>query len=358
MKKIIIMALVGAGLFVGTVLGLLASSDRLNYKGTQGIPVLESLFTDPDAEEKQKAADALEAEQKEKEKHAPKHPVGGPSRKEPEPAGGGGHGGGHAAPSGETHETGIPEVVEDPKIKDALFDPGKQGQQLSGGARYFPGGYFRFPSLDDKSESHGGPDPLDVPIEEELNRRLDALKSRRVRLSEREAKVGLDEKGQKMRRLHADERAGLVDQKAEFLKKKTEDLDAEIEKFQKRVILIKSDERPGLTSYAKELEGMVENDPAKAATLVRALLGLQALIDAEDDQERKDRRDPKIQRTSSDRQASNISPAEASKRRLRMMKALSLMSPDSFGSLLVAMTAKEIKFILREKLKVATEPSK
>jgi len=50
MKNILIMGVAGAGLFVGTVVGLLGATGRLNYEGTQGLPLLSGLFEPPPAE--------------------------------------------------------------------------------------------------------------------------------------------------------------------------------------------------------------------------------------------------------------------------------------------------------------------
>lgn len=51
MKSIVLMTLVGTGLFSGTMAGLLAVQGRLNFEGTRGIPVVEMLFTEPEGEE-------------------------------------------------------------------------------------------------------------------------------------------------------------------------------------------------------------------------------------------------------------------------------------------------------------------
>lgn len=51
MKNIIIMVVAGVGLFVGTVVGLLGATGRLNYEGTQSLPVLSGLFEPPPPEE-------------------------------------------------------------------------------------------------------------------------------------------------------------------------------------------------------------------------------------------------------------------------------------------------------------------
>ena len=47
MKSVLLMTLAGTSLFGGTVVGLLAVQGRLNFDGTRGVPVLESLFAEP-----------------------------------------------------------------------------------------------------------------------------------------------------------------------------------------------------------------------------------------------------------------------------------------------------------------------
>lgn len=49
--KIVVMIAAGLGLFVATVVGLLASQGRLSYEGTKGIPLLHGLFEPPQGED-------------------------------------------------------------------------------------------------------------------------------------------------------------------------------------------------------------------------------------------------------------------------------------------------------------------
>lgn len=172
MKNMLIMGGLGAVLFLGTVLGLMAVQGRLNHEGAKNIPLLNMFFPEPPADEQGEDG-------KGKDEHAgAEHDAetghgdsAGHGEQNPEPnitkttskdlaeAGdnsggqGGGHGGGEAAARGEGEHGVDPKTYNTaPKVPDQPSDEAQHARQVAEAARphkgYQPGKLFNFDGLE------------------------------------------------------------------------------------------------------------------------------------------------------------------------------------------------------------------
>lgn len=288
MVGILIKVVAGLLLFVGSVVGGLAATGRLNHEGTANIPVLNSFFPAPPPAEGEdphaatgeaqgaafhgegEAADAAHATKTQgPQGDKPNKKKVGRSLNEPEAKPDGGHGGGHGeepaheadahgatqehakpehpapAPGGET----APGKHAAERDFDALGDSLAQDRK----SKYAPGGFFTF----DGMPSGLTPDQINDAWQRveattaELARRSTALD-----LREQELQELADDIGRRQRELSR-ERTEIEDLHRQ--------LDRRIEKFQQQVKLVRSDEVAALKKNAASLSSW---EPAKAAQIL------------------------------------------------------------------------------------------
>lgn len=316
MKSILIKAVIGLVLFVGSLIGGLAATGRLNHDGTANIPVLNSFFpappappegadgtagaagehapaTDATSGDKPGAADAThsggpgqpadaageaggEGQDPQGDGKTHKQKVGKSIEKPEPPAGEGGHGGGEA-PSGHgggeakpehgeakpehgeaKPENGAPEHgAAEPKGEHAAvtdFDHLEQALSQDPQNKYAPGGFFRFDGMP------AGLTP------EQINDAWQRVQSVLGDMEKR--KTSLDLREQELNELADDisrRQHELSDQRLK-IEQEHRRLDARIAKFQEQVKLVRNDEVAALKRNGQTLAAF---EPSKAAELVQ-----------------------------------------------------------------------------------------
>ncbi len=201
----------GLGLFLLTVLGLLAAQGRLDYEGTRGVPVLSWFFAEPGRPEAPTDPDELELDE----------PIG----------------------DGRSDAAGF-----DPSFGDA---PGAV-PMLEGTGGDSGDGLFRHPTLD------SGLTVAD--LEEQLlriHRMEDEVRRRLAIVEEREIDLGIRE-----RDLADRERA--IAQSMIEVDAARERLDRRIREFEERVKLVEKDEVAGVLAFGRSLASL---DPSRAAQI-------------------------------------------------------------------------------------------
>lgn len=348
MKKLMVLSMLGATLFLGTVVGLLAAQGRLNHAGTRGIPVLASFFPPPPELPQTPSGDANSpdaggypapnaepslsagpnqdprAERSSglgKEENLPYRV--GPSVLTPQPAaGGGGQGapaggsgadaslaGGPGTPAagatgmaqGEPHgglgDAAKPDVNPDWAAKiDSVF---AQGQ-------YRPGRLWRFPQIE-----------TGVGVEE-LNQILLRARQQQLDLDRDRSAVQKQQAELEARERDVADRQDAVLEKLRDIEQLRAKLQAEIDEFHNTVLLIRQDEVAGLQSVAKTLAAV----EAKSAASV-----IKKWWETDDGQ-------------------------------TKALKIWTVMEPDAANAILAELDIEMIRQVLEQRLKVAREQAK
>lgn len=204
----------GLGLFLMTVLGLLAAQGRLDYEGTRGVPVLSWFFAAPDKTEGPVEEDFLEL--------------------------------------GEGTAGGEFEAVDTGTDLELDLDPGS-APMLEGVAPAEGEGLFRYPRLDSGQSA--------ADMEEQMlriHRMEDEARRRLAIVEEREIDLGIRE-----RDLADRERA--IAQSMMEVDAAKERLDRRIAEFEQRVTLVEKDEVAGVLTFGRSLASF---DPSRAAQIV------------------------------------------------------------------------------------------
>lgn len=268
----IVKLFVGVMLFVGSLVGGLAATGRLDHAGTANIPLLNTFFPAP--------ADAPVTGAKDGEtgiadaSPAPQDPVGeqGPR---PQKTGrslqgggddaGAGHDAGGGAEHGDVGSTAEPTGTSAPVPASAQREPAGASpegdfQRLatslanSGRSQYSPGEYFRF---------DGMPAGLSA---EQINEAWQRVQEQLADIDKRRTALELRE--QELHELADDvsrRQAALGGLRVE-VEQMQRQLDARIEKFQQQVKLVRNDEVAALKRNAATLASF---EPSKAAELVQ-----------------------------------------------------------------------------------------
>ena len=316
---LVIKILIGLGLFVGSLVGGLAATGRLNHDGCANIPGLNALFPAPppppegeaeaagehgaetgaqasadghdkpeDAHGKPedahaaagetKTADAtLEAAQEPQGETGPRKQKVGKSLVEPETKGGGGHGGGHGG--GEEAEGHGAEAPKDAHGKEPKKDEhGKAGAEPHAKAagdkgHGTPEGDFQ--SLEDSlGNGRHQYKPGDLfrfqglpagVTPEQINEAWQRVQSLVAELERR--KVVLDQQEQQLRELSEDisRRQAALNKESVEIEQMHRKLDTKIQKFQEQVKMVRTDEVAALKKNAVTLASF---EPKKAAELL------------------------------------------------------------------------------------------
>lgn len=358
MKKILILAIVGVTLFLGTVIGLLAAQGRLNHAGTRGIPVLSSFFASPppgsaadgkgdDHHGPGGAASVPAAPQVEPAPAAGARPTDAPAQrsqglgreepmpyrqaaplfKGPAPTGGGAQDGpaagrgepvakehtGDGAPANSDHGAVIaadqeaghgkaataaqPEVSSEWKAKV---------ESVLGQGQYRPGRLWSFPQI----ETGIGVD--------ELNQILLRARQQQVDLDRDRAAVQKQQAELEARERDVTDRQDAVLEKLRDVEQLRAKLQAEIDEFHNTVLLIRQDEVSGLQSVAKTLAAV---EPKSAAAVIKKWW-------------------------------------ETDEGQTRALKIWTVMEPDPANAILAELDVEMIRQVLEKRLKVAREQSK
>jgi hypothetical protein len=281
MKKALTMTVVGALLFTGSAVGILAVQGRLNHEGTRGIPVLSSFFPAPpdaDANAGNGTDDAIPSTDGDKA-HAPTdapgiHSAGLGRETEPLPrrlenlASPTGEKGGDASTAKSTETAATPAVNDgapansDEPTADANRKPSngpsdpqweRQREDIMGQGQYRRGRYFQFPTL----ESGLSVDQINQMLAEAREEKRLAAQER-AELQKR--KSDLD-----ARELDIQDRYEQVLAKLQQVDRERAKLEQEIKDAQGTVTMIRQSELPRLKASARDLEAL---DPAKAAALI------------------------------------------------------------------------------------------
>lgn len=318
MKKLIVNAVVGVLLFVGSLVGGLAATGRLNHEGVANIPLLSMLFSEPPKEEhadgEHAAGDPAAAEAAANGQHAAPGgetadaahkasdgtgpadaAAGGAGPQEPErphkkltgkslfeqpKEAGGGHGGGGGegghGEGGATEGNGEKAGHGDGDKKETAGhgkEPTGAGdtkgehsaerdfsaQEIALAAekvnKYAPGGYFTFQGMP------AGMTP------EELNTAWQRVQGVLAELEQR--KAALDQRERELGELVADidNRQRALGKKADEITAQQKELEERIRQFKEQVKLVRSDEVAGLRRNAQTFESF---EPKKSAELVKA----------------------------------------------------------------------------------------
>ncbi|MEM7204644.1 MAG: hypothetical protein AAF628_30580 [Planctomycetota bacterium] len=292
MKGIVLLVVAGLSLFVGTTVGLLAMQGRLNHKGTQGIPILNSLFAPPE--------DGEHAEGEHGDGESAAGHDDGHGQDAPGDAAHGGDAHGDAAHGGDAHGAGDAHGDTEPGRLDDLgreeqlshavgpsvaghASPGvpvgrdpagghgdAQGgdghgsdQEFTHGARslmgqdqYRRGALFKFPQIDSG---------MSVA---ELNRVLASANQLRESLDRRETALAQREAELDARDNDIRERAEHVQEKMREVQQARTRLSQEIETFERTYTIVRSSEMDSLRGYADTIAKM---DSSRAAELMRGL---------------------------------------------------------------------------------------
>ncbi|MEO6593316.1 MAG: hypothetical protein ABIP94_01025 [Planctomycetota bacterium] len=365
MKSLIVKAVIGLVLFVGSLVGALAATGRLNHAGTAGIPLLSSLFPEPpkvegaEGEAKPEAPEGPEGRAAEAShsgeavpqdaSHGAKaEPEGTQGPQEPQAdagarkakvgrslveaevkPGGDGHGSGHGEPEAAAggHGAEKEDKKDDKKAKkseahgaapagdqasnqpQAVADFNNLQQALAGGkSKYTPGDYFKFDGM-----------PAGLTADQ-LNEAWQRVQGVQADIERR--KTALDLREQELQELADD----IARRQHELGRERTEienehrRLDARLQKFQEQVKLVRSDEAAALKRNAQT---MASFEPEKAAELV-------------------------LSQWSSERGQDEI------------LRLLEFMDKDAVNELLKALPTQTVQDIMKKRLRVSKEaaPSK
>jgi hypothetical protein len=276
----IVKLVVGVVLFVGSLVGGLAATGRLDHAGTANIPLLHSFFPAPPAADQDPGAQhAAPNGETAANAPAPIDPVGdaGPRRQKSgrsvtkdDKSGGsaGAHGAatehdtehGDAAPAaakdGEATAPAPATVHREPAARSPEADFQKLASSLQNGGKgeYEPGEYFRF----DGMPAGLTPDQINDAWQR-VQGQLSDIDKRRTALELREQE--LQELADDFSRRQA--ALGTLRVDVEQMQRQ---LDARIEKFQQQVKLVRNDEAAALKRNAQTLASF---EPSKAAELVQ-----------------------------------------------------------------------------------------
>ena len=294
MVGILIKVLVGLALFVGSLVGGLAATGRLNHEGTANIPVLSTFFPEPEvdesaadgegpadasaedhggpAEASHGANDEVEPQGQEREvRKKTGRSVDNPEA--PDSGGHGGHGdsghgddahgdGGHASssqakgghPSGAKHRKGPHDQATKGPKNDAARSDFAELEAMQGRTGYRPGAMFHFEGM-----------PSGV-TPEQLNAAWASIQEERKQIEQRSQSLEL--RDQELKELAED-----IHRRQTHLSKVQLDLEAmqkqiddKIKFFENRVVWVKGAEAAKLKENGKTLESF-ESD--KAAEIVQ-----------------------------------------------------------------------------------------
>lgn len=285
MKQVIVKAVAGIGLFVGSLIGMLAATGRLNHEGTAGIPGLNALFPAPPADaaehsegkdgagpvdgsasksEVHGAADASSAAPQGEERLPTKTGRSVFPDKNPPAGEGGGHGEAeagkeHAAPAGETaktgHEVAPPAATPKDPAQQAVAEDFAhlQGELQQAHSAYSVGNYFRF----DGMPAGITPAQLDDAWKR-VQQTIAELDKRKMALDLREGDLLIQEKD-------IGKRQAELGKERLNLEAMAKALDARIAEFKQQVTIVQADEVPALKRNAETLAAF---GPQKGAELV------------------------------------------------------------------------------------------
>jgi hypothetical protein len=314
MVGILIKVAIGLALFVGSLVGGLAATGRLNHEGTANIPVLNGFFPEPPAVEGEEGADGhaegthagddthvaegahagnehtgtaeasgeqgpkkpskrvtgrsvVNPEEPKSDGHGGGHGAGHGDDGHGDDAHGGGdghgadaHGGGHAAPHGETapqaghRPAGHGETSHETSHETKAEDDFHKLEAAQGKTGYKPGAYFHF---------DGMPSGMTA---EQINAAWQSVQGVLATIEQR--KVALDLREKELHELADDisrrqKDLGALQLDIEQMQKA---LDAKIARFENTVILVKDEEVQKLKENA---EIMASFESTKAAELVQ-----------------------------------------------------------------------------------------
>lgn len=280
MKKVIINAVAGIGLFAGTLVGTLAATGRLNHAGTAGIPMLGSLFPAPPEPAEGEPQDAgkdgvahgvspSEATASKQGGHAAEA-SGSPQGKEP-PAGlerlrikdanpppgkaegeGGGHGGGEkpaAGAHGESSPPAEPHATQEsptPHVDQAAATVEQDFKTLHEALRdepnaYRPGQLFEFRGMP------AGVTPT------ELDLAWKRVQEIRAELDKEKAALELRERDLVVREQDVADRQNVLGAERTRIESMMKELDNKLADFKQQVTIVQADEAPALQRNAETL---------------------------------------------------------------------------------------------------------
>lgn len=307
MVGILIKVVIGLVLFVGSLVGGLAATGRLNHEGTANIPVLNALFPEPPeveggeggggpaeaggtgdathategAHDSGDSAGPAEASSEQGPQKPSKRVTGRSvvNPEEPKTDGhGGGHGGGHgddaadasghgddahatgghetdhaAAPHGETaHDQGSGhEQGSDETKAESDFHKLEQAQGRTG---YEPGAYFRFDGM-----------PAGVTASQ-INEAWQSVKGVLATIDKRKVALDLREKGLQELADDISRRQKDLGDLQLAIEQMQKALDAKIARFERTVRLVKDDE---VSKLKRNAETLASFESSKAAELVQ-----------------------------------------------------------------------------------------
>jgi len=279
MKKLLVNAVLGIGLFVGALFGGLAATGRLNHEGAGQLPLLGSFFPPPPA------ADPAEADLHGAKGQPAEASAGGaepqgegverkqkvgrsvekPEAKLAEGGHGGGHGaagGDHGAPAKDAHAAGNkasgskPPAKDGPHAAERDFDLRQQALANDRKNKYAPGGLFTF---------EGMPAGL---TPEQINEAWQRVQSVLTDLEQRKAVLDQREKDLQILADDVDQRRRKLAEKMVEIENEARKLDARIAAFTEQVKLVRSDEVAALRNNAQTYAKL---EPSKVAELVGEL---------------------------------------------------------------------------------------
>ena len=265
MKRLLLMAVVGSGLFIGTILGLLGAQGRLNYEGTQGIPVLHSLFPKPEVAEGD--AEIVEGEQQtpatEGATERPiEYVVGSSVDVEPGQEAEGSDGA--ADGSKPTSEGENPEGTQDEAVDE-------EEQEQARMQRDFERERARLQSL---SSGYGRPgDLFDMrQIEaasgmavEDINEIIQRVQNTEKELVEERAVLSKLRRDLELQSQDIADRQSRVDREMKHVVAERTKVEQMIEDFNKRVLVLSVDRESGLKEIARTVESL---SPERAMELI------------------------------------------------------------------------------------------
>jgi len=354
MKKVLVLAVVGTALFVGTVLGLLAAQGRLNHAGTRGIPLLSALFPAPPtaaesaaqggaaapapaaAPHDEPAGPAAAGKRSDglgKEEPLPYRqgqslfkgeapPTGGDHAAAPPAAGdhpngnapGGAPadhrvegGGKETEPAGtEDHAAAAAAGHDTPQRREGSAEWRAKVDSVLGQGQYHPGRLWSFPQI----ETGIGVD--------ELNQILLRARQQQVDLERDRAAVQKQQAELEARERDVADRQDAVLEKLREIEQLRANLQSEIDEFHNTVLLIRQDEVAGLQSVAKTLAAV---EPKSAAAIIKKWW-------------------------------------ETDEGQTRALKIWTVMEPDPAHAILDQLDVELIRQVLEKRLKVAREQAK
>jgi hypothetical protein len=256
MKNVLLMVIIGIGLFLGAMVGLLAAQGRLTYEGTRSIPILNRLFEkpaeDPANKGKEDNADATGGKGNGGDQEAPDSGFGTqaqrplPYRREDLS----GNDGSDPGSAGSNSKPLVTRKPEQPKRRDPNRKPTKEEREWAmrrnqvENQHPYSRGLFDFKTI-----------KADITLRE-FNDMVRQVQKKQQQQAEMDATLNKKRRDLETQMDDVLYRQQEVAKQMQQVVLERDKLDGRIEEFHKKVLLVKQDELEGLKENARNIANL------------------------------------------------------------------------------------------------------